>query len=113
MEVSALVPGDIVELIEGSSVPADLRMLVSRNLRIDRSIYTGDSEPYDVSIFADSNKNVIDSENTALFGAVCRSGSGRGVVILTGSNTNIGEIVNLANKRNNETSITYKDLLKF
>jgi P-type E1-E2 ATPase len=39
IDVTKLVPGDLVELVEGCSVPADLRMIVSRNLRVN-TIYS-------------------------------------------------------------------------
>ena len=39
-----LVPGDIVEIVEGSIIPADVRIISSHDMRIDNSIFTGSSD---------------------------------------------------------------------
>lgn len=44
VEVKNLVPGDIVEIVEGSIIPADIRIISSHDMKIDNSIFTGSSD---------------------------------------------------------------------
>jgi len=44
IELKNLVPGDIVEIGEGNITPADVRIVESRNMKIDKSMYTGEEE---------------------------------------------------------------------
>lgn len=75
--------GDIVLLAPGSIVPADLRLIFTTNLEIDESTLTGESMPVE--------KNE-DKNNLAFMGTVVRSGSGHGVVIAIGKNSEYGKI---------------------
>lgn len=89
-----LVPGDIVLLSEGEKVPADLRILESHNLRIDEASLTGESLPvYKTSdtLFLE-NLNLADQNNIAFKGTSIVSGNGKGIVVATGLNTEIGKI---------------------
>ncbi|MEM0465562.1 MAG: magnesium-translocating P-type ATPase [Candidatus Pacearchaeota archaeon] len=92
--ISELVPGDIVYLNIGSVVPADLRLIETRNLEINESILTGES----VSAFKSSKsltsnvKNLSDLKNISFMGTIVTGGEGVGVVIRTGVHTEIGKI---------------------
>ena len=93
LAAEALVPGDLVHLQSGDRVPADLRLITARNLRIDEAILTGESAP------AEKNSKVVDERAPlaerscmAYSGTFVTSGQGLGVVAATGMRTEIGRI---------------------
>ncbi len=89
-----LVPGDIVELVAGDMIPADLRILSSKDLFINQSAFTGESFPvkkFPDSLHADTCE-LSDMQNIAFMGSSVVSGSARAVVIQTGAHTQFGEI---------------------
>lgn len=89
-----LVPGDIVELAMGNTVPADLRLIEAVNLETDEALLTGESLPvakvsqstFDKDIGAGDRLNIAFSSSTVT------KGRARGVVIATGMGTEIGQI---------------------
>jgi magnesium-transporting ATPase (P-type) len=88
-----LVPGDVVLLEAGARVPADMRLLTVRSLRIDEAPLTGESVP--VGKHEDAVKAsamLADRDCMAYSGTQVTGGSGRGMVVATGTNTEIGEI---------------------
>ncbi|QDG50573.1 cation-transporting P-type ATPase [Persicimonas caeni] len=89
----ALVPGDIVLLEAGDKVPADLRLLEARGLKIQEAILTGESVPVDKQAGAVAADAALgDRASMAFSGTVVTSGQARGVVVATGSQTEIGRI---------------------
>lgn len=93
IEGDTLVPGDIVLLEAGDKVPADLRLLKAHGLKIQESIITGESVPVEKStpqVAADASLG--DRICMAYSGTLVTSGLGRGVVVATGSDTEIGRI---------------------
>jgi len=90
-----LVPGDIVEVLTGDNIPADLVLIKTSDMKVNNSSLTGESEEL-VRSPSDKNKNVFETKNVAFFGTSCTSGSGIGIVFKTGDNTVIGQIANLA-----------------
>jgi len=91
---SELVLGDIVYLNIGSIVPADLRLIEAKNLSINESVLTGESESVrkkSSEIKARVSK-LSDFLNYAFMGSVISSGEGTGVVIKTGTDTQFGRI---------------------
>lgn len=91
-----LVPGDVVLLEPGSRVPADLRLLWTNTLQIDESLLTGESVPVNKRAAAvDATAALADRTSMAYTGAVVTSGRGRGLVVATGSATELGEIAGL------------------
>lgn len=93
---SRLVPGDIVLLESGDKVPADLRLIDSKNLTLDESLLTGESLPVEKTAEVMSSEN-IEKElefctNVSFAGTTVVSGRGRGIVINTGRATEIGKI---------------------
>ena len=94
-----LVPGDVVLLAPGDKVPADLRLFESRNLRIDEATLTGESMPVEKSPAAvDAGAALGDRSAMAWSGTLVTYGQGRGVVVATGTATEIGRISVLLEK---------------
>ena len=88
-----LVPGDIVFLQSGDKVPADLRLLRVKELRIEEAALTGESVPVDKSKDPVSeNAPIGDRKGMAFSGTHVTYGTGMGVVVATGDHTEIGRI---------------------
>ncbi len=93
VDVTDLVPGDVVHLTMGSVVPADIRLLSTNDLACDESIITGESVPSAKSTEPVSRGSGINDLNCcALMGTVVQSGTGTGVVVATGAHTEFGQI---------------------
>ena len=88
-----LVPGDIVMLEAGDKVPADLRLISVNGLQIQEAILTGESVPVEKSTRpVDKAAPVGDRKCMAYSGTLVTSGLGRGVIVATGADTEIGRI---------------------
>lgn len=93
VDVTEVVPGDVVKLATGSVVPADMRLLEAHNLSCDESIVTGESLPAAKSdAAAEQRTGVGDLTSCVLMGTVVQSGSATGVVVTTGLQTVFGRI---------------------
>jgi Ca2+-transporting ATPase len=92
-----LVPGDVVLLETGSIVPADLRLLEIAELQMDESSLTGESHPVakQVCRLEQGDLPVSDRLNLVFKGSLVTRGQGRGVVVATGLETEIGQIATL------------------
>ncbi|HFE37169.1 MAG TPA: cation-transporting P-type ATPase [Gammaproteobacteria bacterium] len=91
-----LVPGDIVLLQPGDKVPADLRLLKTRELRIDEAMLTGESVPVKKTAETVAERAAIGDRNCLAYsGTLVTQGQGQGVVIATGDATEIGHISTL------------------
>ena len=92
--LEAIAPGDVVVLAAGSLIPADLRILVSKDFFVTQSALTGESMP--VEKCADPNQPAgrapFDFTNACFMGSNVLSGSARGVVLVTGSRTYFGSL---------------------
>jgi Ca2+-transporting ATPase len=90
---SELVPGDIVSLQSGDKVPADLRLLKTRDLRIDESALTGESLPVDkIEESLPQTTSLADRRNMAYSSTLVTYGVGTGIVVATGDRSEIGQI---------------------
>src|SRR5499426_882247 len=88
-----VVPGDVVLLESGDKAPADLRLLDVKNLRTEEAALTGESVPADKSTDPVSEKATVgDRESMAFSGTMVVSGRATGVVVATGSETELGRI---------------------
>jgi magnesium-transporting ATPase (P-type) len=88
-----LVPGDVVILESGDKIPADLRLIDTKNLRTEEAALTGESVPADKGTdVVPANATVGDRENMAFSGTMVVSGRATGVVAATGSETELGRI---------------------
>jgi magnesium-transporting ATPase (P-type) len=93
MPADDLVPGDIVYVQSGDKVPADLRLLNIKDLRIDEAALTGESVPVEKTVSpVDANATVGDRKCMAHSGTLVTYGQGTGVVVGTGDSTEIGRI---------------------
>jgi len=90
---SDLVPGDVVLLDAGDKVPADLRLVATRGLRVDESALTGESAPVPKSpTELESETALAERTNMAYSGTLVVAGQGRGVAVDTGTATEMGRI---------------------
>ncbi|RHF37250.1 cation-translocating P-type ATPase [Collinsella intestinalis] len=98
MASSELVPGDVVLLEAGDSVPADCRVIESASMKIEEAALTGESVPVekhaDVISLAEGADDVPlgDRKNMCYMGSTVVYGRGRAVVVGTGMNTEMGKI---------------------
>ena len=91
-----LVPGDVVLLQSGDRVPADLRLLIRRNLRIEEAALTGESLPVEKQTEPLLHEVILaDRTNLAFTGTLVTSGQGEGVVFATGDQTEMGRIAGM------------------
>jgi Mg2+-importing ATPase len=93
LDVRELVPGDVVALRVGDLVPADLRLLEANQLECDEAVLTGEPIPAIKSAApVPAGDSAVDLPACAFMGTVVHQGSGRGVVVATGSSTAFGKI---------------------
>lgn len=93
VDVTALVPGDIVRLDVGDVVPADLRLLEVNGLECDEAVLTGEAIPAEKTAApAPPGASSLDLPSCAFMGTVVRGGTAAGVVVQTGARTAFGRI---------------------
>ncbi|MDO9155589.1 MAG: HAD-IC family P-type ATPase, partial [Sediminibacterium sp.] len=92
-----LVPGDVVMLEAGNIIPADLRIIESKNLKIEEAALTGESHAVDKTIDAleADDLSIGDKKNLAFKGTFVTYGRGTGVIIATGMQTELGRIAKM------------------
>ena len=103
VDVTQLVPGDVVALEIGQIVPADMRLLAADQLECDESVLTGESLPADKAVAPIKGGAGADLSPCAFMGTIVHQGSGRGVVVGTGSSTGFGKIASGLTDRPPET----------
>jgi Mg2+-importing ATPase len=93
VDVTELVPGDVVALSVGAVVPADLRLIETAALECDEAVLTGESQATPKSaVPAPPGESAVDLPSCAFMGTIVRQGSGRGVVVATAAATAFGAI---------------------
>lgn len=111
IESAKLTLGDIVILEAGDVVPADLRLVESKSLKIEESALTGESVPVDKNSDAlcEEAAPIGDRINMAFSSSVVSYGRGEGVVVALGMDTELGKIADMLNKgEESETPIQKK-----
>jgi Ca2+-transporting ATPase len=99
MDAGLLVPGDIVLLDSGDSVPADLRLFNAVNLKTDEAALTGESAAVKKETPAClENAHISERSCMAWMGTHVVNGRGQGIVVSTGMNTEFGRIAGLTGK---------------
>jgi len=106
IEISQMVPGDVVLLSAGDIVPADARVISARDFFVDQSALTGESfpvektaEPVQGPVIADSDK----WSNYLFMGTSSTAGTATAVIVKTGGSTEYGEIARESAERKPET----------
>ena len=105
--MSDVVPGDIVLLHAGSIIPADLRLISSKDFYVSQSVLTGESMPIEKKHDACKIENsgyIFELQNACFQGSNVLSGSARGLVVNTGTRTYFGSISEKLTEKRVETS---------
>ncbi|HEY7772914.1 MAG TPA: HAD-IC family P-type ATPase, partial [Marinagarivorans sp.] len=109
-----LVPGDIVLLEAGDKIPADLRLLSAHGLSVQEAILTGESVPVEKHTQAVADSAPLgDRACMAYSGTLVSSGQGKGVVVSTGSETEIGRISGLLSEVETLTTPLVEQMRRF
>ena len=98
IDIEEAVPGDIVKLASGDMIPGDVRFIETKDLFIDQSQLTGESNP--VEKFAgvdDEGSTVAELDNIGFMGSNIVSGSAKAVVLATGNQTYFGSMARSLN----------------
>jgi P-type Mg2+ transporter len=104
IDVTELVPGDVVTLRLGEVVPADARLLTANDLECDESVLTGESLPSVKSVeMVPDGTPMGDLTSGVLMGTVVHAGSGTAVVVATAADTEFGRIASGLSERHPET----------
>ena len=108
-----IVPGDILYLEAGDKIQADGRIIEARDLEINESVLTGESESVKkVSQLIKSEMPVADRKNMVYRGTIVDNGNAAVVVTATGGETEIGKIAHLVKSTKDEKTPLQKQLLK-
>lgn len=96
VRAEAVVPGDVVVIEAGDRVPADMRLVKGRNLKVDEAVLTGESVPVDKAVQpVEAGAELAERVSMLHSGTFVASGSGLGVVVATGPATELGRISTL------------------
>ena len=113
IDAAELVPGDIVLLAAGDRLPADVRLLQARDLRIEEALLTGEA------LAVEKNPNTVaaaalaERSNMAYSATLVRSGQALAVVVATGINTEVGKINQLLSSVESLTTPLLKQMEQF
>lgn len=98
IEITNLVPGDIVILSEGDKIPADLKIIEAFSLKVDESVLTGESLP------VNKKSNSEDNDSLLFKGTLITTGRAKAQVTATGIHTEFGKIVKMVSDQNKTKS---------
>lgn len=114
IDATQLTMGDLVLLKPGDKVPADLRLLNTSNLKIEESLLTGESVPSEKNaLVLDADTMLGDRTNMAFSSTTVSAGTGIGVVIAVGADTEIGKINQMISEMEPMTTPLLKQTAKF
>ncbi|MFH1493553.1 MAG: cation-transporting P-type ATPase [Pseudomonadota bacterium] len=95
MEAAQLVPGDMILLQEGDSVPADCRLIEAFSVRVNMATVTGESRPKARDALPSNEEELLHGRNILLAGTAVVAGECKAVVFSTGMSTEFGKIAHL------------------
>ena len=106
VQSAELVPGDIVVLDTGDFIPADLRIVEAINLKSQEAAMTGESVPVEKSSDTIEGEEVSlgDRKNILFSSSLVTYGRGKGIVVETGMNTEVGKIASMINETEDEAT---------
>lgn len=104
INITDLVPGDVISLSAGDMIPADMRIIESKDLFISQSSLTGESDSIEKTPELQDRihrtGSVVELDNICFMGSNVVSGSGKGIIVTTGRHTYLGVIArNLVGER--------------
>lgn len=104
--LQALVPGDIVQLSAGDMVPADVRLIATKDLFLNQAPLTGEAMPVEKlpAAITEEGQNPLELMNICFLGSNIESGTGTAVVVQTGSQTYFGSLAGSIVGQRQETS---------
>ena len=109
-----LVPGDVILLKAGDKLPADVRLFKVRDLQIEEAALTGESVPVDKAADpVEQDSSLGDRSGMGFSGTMVTYGQGRGVVVGTGKDTEIGRISEMLSDVQSLTTPLIKQLARF
>ena len=111
VKTSELVVGDVVLLEAGDVVPADLRFIETVSLKCDESMLTGESIPVskNADLVLDEKTALGDRRNMGFSSSVVTYGRGKGIVVATGQDTEIGKIAGMLNRNTDKEKTTLQN----
>ncbi|WCA22262.1 magnesium-translocating P-type ATPase [Candidatus Phytoplasma oryzae] len=94
-----VVVGDIIHLSAGDVIPADIKLFENKDFFVKETHLTGEDDPIEKnSLNKEEYKNILEDPKIVFMGTNVVSGYAKGIVILTGNNTYLGQINKMANK---------------
>lgn len=109
-----LAPGDIVYMESGDKVPADLRLLTTKSLRLDESMLTGESVPVEkTNNPVASQASLAERTCMAYSGTLVSYGTATGIVVATGDTTELGQINRLLNSAESLVTPLLRQIAEF
>lgn len=111
IDSTQLVPGDVVHIAEGDSVPADIRLIEEHELSTNDFALTGESNPTRKFTHAIGGSTELASRHNLVFmGTTVATGEATGVVVATGMHTELGRIASLSEAAPREVSPLQKEM---
>ena len=105
IDIEDAVPGDVVKLASGDMIPGDVRFIESKDLFIDQSQLTGESNPVEKFAGPDPEGESLDEvDNIGFMGSNIVSGSAKGVILATGNRTYFGSMAKSLNSFKDKSS---------
>eukprot|EP01132_Coremiostelium_polycephalum_P002231 gene2231-2750_t len=112
VKTTELVTGDLVQLNLGNKIPADIVMVQCADIKVDKSVLTGESKPI-LCTTQCTDDNFLESRNIVLMGTHVINGSGLGLVVLTGDQTVMGRINRLTNETREKVPLILREINRF
>lgn len=112
IKAEELVVGDLIRLKSGDKVPADCRVVVNNNMKVDQSMITGESEAIETTVIA-ANHHPLEARNIIFNGSLVVDGGCLALVIRTGDDTLIGTMVELTGDTGKAQSTLKADVEHF
>lgn len=107
-----IVVGDIIDLVSGMRVPADMRVVEASNLTVDNSCLTGEAMELERITEHVENKP-LEAKNLMFYGTLIKSGSGKGLAIKVGDETFMGLIAKVMGETENPMTPLAKEIEHF